>query len=114
MSSDGQPLHMPAQMQGLDRKELMPSGMNTTATHPGMTHPTGVMHQHNPHAALQSDPARTAMHDGSMYAQGATGEPYEAGTGHKPSVGQRIKEALPGTKEHKAKKESEDNLAVYS
>jgi hypothetical protein len=30
------------------------------------------------------------------------------------SVGQRIKEALPGTKEHKAKKESEDNLAVYS
>jgi hypothetical protein len=70
VSSDGQPLHMPAQMQGLDRKELMPSGMNTTATHPGMTHPTGVMHQHNPHAALQSDPARTAMHDGSMYAQG--------------------------------------------
>jgi hypothetical protein len=30
------------------------------------------------------------------------------------SVGQRIKEALPGTKEHKAKKEAEGNVAVYS
>lgn len=70
MASDGQPLHMPAQMQGLDRPELRSSGVHTTATHTGMTHPTGVMQQHNPHASLQSDPARTAMHDGSMYAQG--------------------------------------------
>jgi hypothetical protein len=30
------------------------------------------------------------------------------------SIGERIKEALPGTKEHKAKKEAEGNLAVYS
>jgi hypothetical protein len=30
------------------------------------------------------------------------------------SLDERIKEALPGTKEHKAKKAEEGNLAVYS
>jgi hypothetical protein len=61
-----------------------------------------------------NDPTKDFVHDGTTYATGATGEPYtDDDIGTRPGLMTRIKEAVPGTREHKQKAQQEDGLAVY-
>jgi hypothetical protein len=55
---------------------------------------------------LHQDPNKELLHDGSTYAHGGSHD-------SKPGLVTRIKEALPGTHEHKEKEQREGDLAVY-
>lgn len=48
----------------------------------------------------------------NLISAGATDESHDAGS-DRPGLMTRVKEAVPGTREHQQKKEREDGLAVY-